>query len=75
MKKAVSGQIPRKIAYDAKDFQEGDMVIVYLKEKKGNYLARVLRVWLPEDQKWETEHWIRLQLGGKAGENPDTYAP
>ena len=75
VKKVMSGPVPRKIAYEARDFQEGDMVIVYLKEKKGNYLARVLKVWLPEDQKWETEKWIRIHLWGKTGDHPETYSP
>ena len=74
-KKKLSGEpVPRKIAYEAEDFKEGDMVVVYLKEKKGSYLARVLRVWLPRDQEWETEKWIRLQLWGRLGKT-QTLSP
>ena len=51
------------------------MVVVYLKEKKGHYLAQVLRVWLPRDQEWEMEHWIRLHLWGKAGGDPESFVP
>ena len=37
-KTKLSGEpVPRKIAYEAKDFKEGDMVVVYLKENKGSY--------------------------------------
>ena len=50
------------------------MVLVYLKDKKGVYLAQVLKVWMPNNP-YESEEWIRLQLWGKKDSDPEAYTP
>ena len=62
--KAIKVPPARKIAYKPQDFKKDDMVLVYLKDKKGVYLAQVLRVWMPNNP-YESEEWIRLHRLGK----------
>lgn len=66
----------RKIVFTADDLKVGDMVLVHLPTKKGNYLGEVRRVWLPvKEAPGETEKWIRIQLWGRTSPKASTFAP
>ena len=75
------GKVPhvppsRVIAFRADDLKVGNMVVVHLQSKKGNYLAEVRKVWLPlEEAPGETEKWIRVHLWGRTEPKAETFAP
>jgi len=65
-----------KILDIADDFKVGNMIIVHLASKKGNYLGEVRKVWLPvEEAPGETEKWIRVHLWGRTSPGASTFAP
>jgi hypothetical protein len=73
--KAAADAPSRKLIYEAHHLKVGMMVLVYLSEKKGMYLAQVTHIWIPEDKKWESEKWIRCHLWGKGEKDPAKFGP
>ena len=63
---------PRKFHFAPEDFKGGEMVVVYLKEKKGTYLARVLYVWTHSS---DPTPWVRIHLYGCTSPGMESRKP